>query len=311
MASITVQERTTILKLVAGMFNAAPGATYLNEFTDAFVALNKDFGALAVALGNTAPFQSLYPSYLTAEEFANKFLATLGLKDNAEAQDWVQARKNAGEDNASIIFQALVAIEASTADEFKAARDQLANKAKVAEHYSVTLGQSSDSLATLQGVVASITADPKTVEDAIGNTGGNAGNFTLTHLADYLTGTAGDDVFQAPVSQNGTGSGVLANTFETGDVLDGGAGRNTLKADLIATGTVGAANEVAISATTKNIQEVYLRQQSPQTDGAVNNSTIDAEKMAGVEQWWSDNSRSNIQVEDIRTDTAAPPLACA
>ncbi len=305
MASITVQERTTILKLVAGMFNAAPGATYLNEFTDAFVALNKDFGALAAALGNTAPFQSLYPSYLTAEEFANKFLATLGLKDNAEAQDWVQARKNAGEDNASIIFQALVAIEASTADEFKAARDQLANKALVAEHYSVTLGQSSDSLATLQGVVASITADPKTVEDAIGNTGGNAGNFTLTHLTDYLTGTAGDDVFQAPVSQNGTGSGVLANTFETGDVIDGGAGRNTLKADLIATGTVGAGNEVAISATTKNIQEVYLRQQSPQTDAAVNNSTIDAEKMAGVEQWWSDNSRSNIQVEDIRTDTAA------
>lgn len=310
MASITVQERTTILKLVAGMFNAAPGATYLNEFTDAFVALNKDFGALAAALGNTAPFQSLYPSYLTAEEFANKFLATLGLKDNTEAQDWVQARKNAGEDNASIIFQALVAIEASTADEFKAARDQLANKAKVAEHYSVTLGQSSDSLATLQGVVASITADNKTVEDAIGNTGGNAGNFTLTHLADYLTGTAGDDVFQAPVSQNGTGSGVLANTFETGDVIDGGAGRNTLKADLIATGTASDfANEVAISATTKNIQEVYLRQQTPQNDqGGINggnNSTIDAEKMAGVEQWWTDNSRSNIQVEDIRTDTAA------
>lgn len=306
MASITVQERTTILKLVAGMFNAAPGATYLNEFTDAFVALNKDFGALAAALGNTAPFQSLYPSYLTAEEFANKFLATLGLKDNAEAQDWVQAHKNAGEDNASIIFQALVAIEASTADEFKAARDQLANKAKVAEHYSVTLGQSSDSLASLQGVVASITADPQTVADAIGNTGGNAGNFTLTHLADYLTGTAGDDVFQAPVSQNGTGSGVLANTFETGDVIDGGAGRNILKADLIGTGSVSDwGTEVAISATTKNIQEVYLRQQSPQGDGRVANSTIDAEKMAGVEQWWTDNSRSNVQVEDIRTDTAA------
>lgn len=306
MASITVQERTTILKLVAGMFNAAPGATYLNEFTDAFVALNKDFGALAVALGNTAPFQSLYPSYLTAEEFANKFLATLGLKDNAEAQDWVQAHKNAGEDNASIIFQALVAIEASTADEFKAARDQLANKAKVAEHYSVTLGQSSDSLATLQGVVASITADPQTVEDAIGNTGGNAGNFTLTHLADYLTGTAGDDVFQAPVSQNGTGSGQLANTFETGDVIDGGAGRNTLKADLIDTGTVGDEQQgAAISATTKNIQEVYLRQQSPALDENVNGSVIDAEKMAGVEQWWTDNSRSDIQVEDIRTDTAA------
>ena len=59
MASITVQERTTILKLVAGMFNAAPGATYLAEFTDAFVALNKDFGALAAALGQAGPFQTL------------------------------------------------------------------------------------------------------------------------------------------------------------------------------------------------------------------------------------------------------------
>ena len=153
MASITVQERTTILKLVAGMFNAAPGATYLADFTDAFVALNKDFGALAAALGQTGPFQTLYPSFLTAEEFANKFLTTLGLQNNEEAQEWVQAHKNAGEDNASIIFQALVAIEASTADEFKAARDQLANKAAVAEFASVTLGVSSDDLGVLQGVL--------------------------------------------------------------------------------------------------------------------------------------------------------------
>ncbi|GEM_PF-5743072 len=307
MASIPVQERTNILKLVVGMFNAAPGATYLNEFTDAFVAMNKDYAALATALGQTAPFQALYPSFLTAEEFANKFLDTLGLKGNTEAQEYVQAQKNAGADNATVIFQALLALVEYQGDDaqLKAAQAQLSNKAIVAEHYSVTLGQSSDSLASLQGVVASITADPQTVEDAIGNTGGNAGNFTLTHLTDYLTGTAGDDVFQAPVSQNGTGSGVLANTFETGDVIDGGAGRNILKADLIATGTVGAGNEVAISATTKNIQEVYLRQQSPQTDGAVNNSTVDAEKMAGVEQWWTENSRSNVQVEDIRTDTAA------
>lgn len=56
---------------------------------------------------------------------------------------------------------------------------------------------------------------------------------------------------------------------------------------------------------------MYLRQQSPQTDGAVNNSTIDAEKMAGVEQWWTDNSRSNIQVEDSEIDTVATTLACA
>ena len=48
---ITTQEQTNILKLVAGMFNAAPGAAYLNEFTDAYVAMNKDLGALAAGLG--------------------------------------------------------------------------------------------------------------------------------------------------------------------------------------------------------------------------------------------------------------------
>lgn len=161
MATVTTQERTNILKLVAGMFNAAPGATYLNEFTDAYVALNKDLGALAAGLGQTGAFQAMYPSFLTAEEFANKFLDTLGLKANTEAQDWVKAKVNAGENFASVIFQALVAIDASTADDFKAAREQLANKATVAEHYSVTLQASSDDLAALQNVVAKVTDDPK------------------------------------------------------------------------------------------------------------------------------------------------------
>ncbi len=44
MATVTTQERTHHPELVAGMFNAAPGATYLNGFTDAFVAMNEDFG---------------------------------------------------------------------------------------------------------------------------------------------------------------------------------------------------------------------------------------------------------------------------
>ena len=160
MATVTTQERTNILKLVAGMFNAAPGAAYLNEFTDAYVAMNKDLGALAAGLGQTGAFKSLYPSFLTADEFANKFLDTLGLKANTEAQDWVKAKVNAGENFASVVFQALVAIDASTADDFKAAREQLANKATVAEHYSVTLQASSDDLSTLQNVVAKVTHDP-------------------------------------------------------------------------------------------------------------------------------------------------------
>ena len=181
MATVTTQERTNILKLVAGMFNAAPGATYLSGFTDAFVAMNKDYSALATALGESDAFKSLYPSFLTAEEFANKFLDTLGLKADTNAQDWVKAKVTAGESYASVIFQALLALEASTDDQFKAARDQLANKATVAEHYSVTLQASSDDLAALQNVVAKVTDDPKSVEAANQtNEGGNGKTFTLT-----------------------------------------------------------------------------------------------------------------------------------
>lgn len=268
MASITVQERTTILKLVAGMFNAAPGANYLNEFTDAFVALNKDFGALAAALGNTAPFQALYPSYLTAEEFANKFLATLGLKDNAEAQDWVQARKNAGEDNASIIFQALVAIETSTADEFKAARDQLANKAIVAEYYSVEQNKSADDLGTLQGVVASVTNDPATVEAAKQNTA-SSNTFTLTEHADKVTA----NVFEAGQVYTPGGNDRI-NSLQNDDVLTGAGDNPTLNVVL---GNPGDNGNAVITPTLAGIETINAR-----FDATAANMTLDLQDATGV-----------------------------
>ena len=127
-----------------------------------------------------------------------------------------------------------------------------------------------------------------------------ATSFTLTQRVDNITGNNLDNTFLAPVTQNETGSGELANTFETGDVLNGGGGRNVLRADLIGTGTIqdGVAS-APISATTTNIQEVYLRAQMPNAP----QTTIDAEKMSGVEQWWTVNSRNVVVIEDIRSAT--------
>lgn len=251
MATVTTQERTNILKLVAGMFNAAPGANYLAEFTDAFVAMGKDYAALAAGLGQTGAFQSLYPSFLTADEFANKFLDTLGLKANTEAQDWVKAKVNAGENFASVIFQALVAIDASTSADFKAAKDQLANKATAAEYYSVTLQASSDDLATLQNVVAKVTDDPKSVDAANdANQGGSGKTFTLTIGEDRLTGTAGNDTFNAPAVEQ-QGAAGSADSLEGFDILDGGAGTDTLSA------TVNGG--AAVTPSMSNIENVVLR----------------------------------------------------
>lgn len=134
---------------------------------------------------------------------------------------------------------------------------------------------------------------------------GFAAENTLTVMADNLTGSNGDDVFTAPVLQNDTGSGQLANTLETGDILDGRAGQDILVADLIATGTIQDLGQgAAIGATTTSIEEVYLTAITPQVDTANNTtfmSTIDAGRMAGVEQWWTDESRSDIRIEDVRS----------
>lgn len=306
MASITAQERTTILKLVAGMFNAAPGATFLNGFTDAFVAMNKDYVALATALGQSEPFKSLYPSFLTAEEFANKFLATLGLKDNTNAQDWVQARKNAGEDNASIIFQALVAIETSTADEFKAARDQLANKAAVAEYYSVTLGLSSDDLGVLQGVLAGVSADAATVQtakDAL--TAADTANIYLTVGQDTLPGTAGNDLFKASVVQNPLGE--QTNSLATGDHIDGGAGQDSLFATVQQASALNQGPASAIMPSTVSVETVEFRALADNNEGegslANDRVVINAKDMLGVETLGSVHSDASLLIKDVTTLT--------
>lgn len=283
MATVTTQERTNILKLVAGMFNAAPGAAYLNEFTDAYVAMNKDLGALAAGLGQTGAFQSLYPSFLTADEFANKFLDTLGLKANTEAQDWVKAKVTAGESYASVIFQALVAIDASTAAEFKAAKDQLANKAAVAEYYSVEQNKSATDLAALQAVVAKVTNDAATVEAAKAGAAATAGQtFTLTDkIGESVVGTTGNDTFKAVM-----GTGVASDsTLNLGDAIDGGAGTDTLNV------VVTASNAIPNGVTIKNVEVINLDVTSAGTAGA-GTSFLKSSAYEGVTELWQVNTGS-------------------
>ncbi len=291
MATVITQERTNILKLVAGMFNAAPGAAYLNEFTDAYVAMNKDLGALAAGLGQTGAFKSLYPSFLTADEFANKFLDTLGLKANTEAQDWVKAKVNAGESFASVAFQALLAIDASTADDFKAAREQLANKATAAEYYSVTLQASSDDLAALQNVVAKVTDDPASVTAANeANAGGNGKTFTLTTGPDNIVGTSGNDTINGFVAS----AAAATSTLTGADQINGGAGTDTLNitatGDTAASLTLGGANITGVE--TINVRNV---------DGDTNSDTftVSAATIAGLTAVYADRASDDITVTGL------------
>ncbi|ANY61513.1 hypothetical protein MA05_04605 [Comamonas aquatica] len=252
------------------MFDAAPGAQYLEEFTSAFLALGNDYAALATALGNTSAFKSQYPSSLTVEETANKFLGSLGLANNTEAQDFVQSKLNAGEGIASVVFQALQALVDYAGDdaELQAAQTQLANKAAVAEYYSVTLGASSDQLAVLQGVVANVTADPASVEAAKeASNGSNGQTYMLTKGLDNPAATSGNDTFIGAIDNVANSE---LNTLSSQDIINGGAGTDTLK---IAHGGTAA------TTTLGNLSNVEIVEIESSSTGGV---TVDSSNVAGV-----------------------------
>ena len=120
---------------------------------------------------------------------------------------------------------------------------------------------------------------------------------SLTIGVDNLTGTATNDTFNANFADN-------RNTFQSGDVIKGGAGAaDVLNADL------GTSSNFAILASTSGIEQVFFRAQSTNANGSSGNNnvdttgqkaTVDAEKMVGVTQWWNTDSRADLKIEDVR-----------
>ena len=98
--AITLSQRTDLITALVGLFDAAPSS----ELLTGFVA-GMDSGATVDSMvnnwGNSAEFAALYPTYLTNEEFAAKFVNAL-LGNNVDAAgitfgtDFVVAQINAG-----------------------------------------------------------------------------------------------------------------------------------------------------------------------------------------------------------------------
>lgn len=101
---------------------------------------------------------------------------------------------------------------------------------------------------------------------------------------DVLTGTDGDDTFLGLVGQNSEGA--VANAFSTGDWIDGGAGRDRIEATMINDNEVFGDVNSDPRPITKNVEEVYIE--------ALEDVTLDATRMEGVEEFWSDFSRGDM-----------------
>ena len=134
------------------------------------------------------------------------------------------------------------------------------------------------------------------------STGGATAPQVLKIGQDILTGTSGNDTFKALVVQNDSGAQV--NTLGSGDILEGGAGVDTLDAK-ITTGAYinGASGEtMPIHAETNSVEIIKLQAvNNGNTPGGVSTVVVNAKDMVGVKKISSDYSDAHLLVQNLTT----------
>jgi len=297
--ALTTAQQSAVFKLAVGLFNAAPGGFY-NEVAGLVVGTLSP-SAAADALINTNAFQAIIPSnLLTNEQFAAKFVESLvGSYATQANKDWAVAQivgqLNGGASTGAAAYWAIDSLSQVPTNDanWGAAAAALNNKMAVAQYFTVTAPNGSHDLAALQGLLIDVTNDAGSV--AVAEANATSTSINLTTSVETTLGTAGNDLFKAFLA-NG------ANTLQSGDTIRGGAGTDTLMADVNDLG-----GENAIAFTSQAVEKVTLRAQHAGTtnNGGDNNLgsakvAIDAERAAGVNTWEDNNSRADLIIEDVR-----------
>lgn len=226
--AITSAQKTEILKIVAGLFNAAPGGSNLSELAN-FVSNGGTTQQLSNALAALPLFTTgILAGKVTVEDQVDVLMKNFGLTDSddaasagAQAHDYFHDRIEAGDGFGAIVYDAVTFLSTTTDTAFTEAKTLLDNKALVSAAYSKT--SSASDLDTLQKVLSNVTGTaPYTDEDVadiLADSGSTVGKtFTLTNTTDAITGSSGNDIF---IGDNTSAS--------AGDTLVGGTGSDTLK----------------------------------------------------------------------------------
>jgi len=279
----TPTQTNEIYRYSLGLFKAAPGA-YIDALTD-FVDAGNTPQEMAVVLASSPVFKGFYPADSSTSAFSAAFLtnllgSTVSAANMTLAQNFlVDMIDNQGFSRGQVAVAAIdfiATVDANDAD-WGAARTQFDSQLADVKGYMLFPGT--------DGLSSDIQALQNVVDPSAGMT------LLLDNGFDNLLGSSSADDFIAYIYDN-------ANSFESSDMLDGGAGTDTLKAD------VGSSQNFAIRAITTSIENVLISAQSNSFDSAANNMNnnvqIDAERMSGVNYWESTNSRSDVIVEDVR-----------
>lgn len=231
--AITSEQQSDILKVVAGLFNAAPGGSNLTD-----LASQVESGVTVEQLADGLAAHSIFTNEVMAGKVTTaaqtavllgNFGLTAGNTDatsaDAQAEAFFTSQIDAGVGFGAIVYQAVTFLSGTVASDFTATQTLLNNKVLVAEAFSAS--SSSNDLSELQNVLSSVTGTaPFTQADidaALADSGssGTGQTFTLTTGTDNVIGTSGNDVIigeQAPLQ-----------SIDASDQINGGGGADTYK----------------------------------------------------------------------------------
>lgn len=124
-------------------------------------------------------------------------------------------------------------------------------------------------------------------------------NIILTVGQDVLSGSGADDTFKANVSQNALGQQV--NTLGSGDILEGGAGFDTLDAKITNGSFVGGSISQPIQPETNSIEYIKLQAVLADVGTGKDQVYVSAKDMIGVKTISSNYSDASLTVVDLTT----------
>lgn len=303
--------KTQVSELYVAIFNRASEGEG-NQYWQGLDGSAAEIAALMLA---TPAAQAYFGDSLDSDQafIEHIYLNTLGktYADDAEGIDYWVGRLEAGEDRGALVAELVVAAQhpdyAGTP-----AQQQFLNRVEVSDYTADTLFNAPADFATSLNFGADlvVTENPGTINaakqavDAIadvepgepGEPGVEGDRFQLTDGRDFLTGTAGDDIFMGFAGQNQNGT--IANAFGTGDFIDGGAGRDKIEATVQSDLSADMGVPATINARTVNVEEVHFEAlPSSVINGYV---VVDAGRMDSVEEFWSDNSSADLVIQDVR-----------
>ncbi len=298
--------QTTISEYYVAIFNRASegeGNTFwqgfsgsASELVDAMLATTAAQDYFGAALDTNQAF---------VEHIYQNTLGKTLVEDPDGIAFWV-AKLDASETRGSVVEQLVFA--AQQPENAGAAQDQFNNRVAVSNYAADNVATPPADFATSLAFDGdlTVTSDSSTVTSAMasidalgsGSGGGGGGNngetFLLTTDQDNLTGTDQDDAFNAYIFNN-------FNTAQSGDMVDGGAGNDSLYAD------IGNSQAFAITLHTTAVENFAVRAQAAAGDSQENNLhsvQIDAERMVGVTRYESNNSRDDVIIEDVRIESS-------